>query len=230
MVMQQATHGPALVEQAYKIVLEAIIEGKPALRERLSQAKIAETLNVSRQPVLQALGLLKAQGFLCNAGKRGLMVAPLDPDRVADLYEYRAAIDQMAARKAARCCTPAWAAEGLEILRQGEQAQASGSLGDLSLADMAFHRWIYLVAGNRTVIETMDHYWNHTRRVMCAILSMDDEWHQRVWREHAAIHAAIVESNSELAEHLAHDHVQRAAKALGDALRLKLAEGIAAAS
>jgi len=227
--MQQATHGPALVDQAYKIVLEAIIGGQVALGEKLSQAKIAQSLNVSRQPVLQALGLLKAQGFLCSAGRRGLMVAPLDPNFVADLYEYRAAIDTLAAGKAARLCTPERASEGRRILRQGEAARTSASLIDLSLADMAFHHWVYLVAGNRTVIETMNHYWNHTRRAMCAVLSMDDEWPNRVWREHAAIHAAITNGNSERAQRLAHAHVERASGALCDRLRLKLREGFGAA-
>jgi DNA-binding GntR family transcriptional regulator len=186
-------------------------------------------LNVSRQPVLQALGLLKAQGFLCSAGRRGLMVAPLDPDFVADLYEYRAAIDSLAAAKAARLCTPDHASEGLRILKQGEAARRSASLIDLSLADMTFHRWVYLVAGNRTVIETMNHYWNHTRRAMCAVLSMDDEWPERVWREHAAIQAAVTDGNSELAKRLAQDHVEMASGALCDRLRVKLRDGFGAA-
>jgi DNA-binding GntR family transcriptional regulator len=227
--MQQATHGPALADQAYKIVLEAICGGRYALGERLSQAKIAQSLNVSRQPVLQALGLLKSQGFLCSAGRRGLMVAPLDPDFLADLYEYRAAIDPLTAGKAARLCTPDRAAEGCRILGQGDEARKFASLIDLSLADMSFHHWVYLVAGNRTVIETMNYYWNHTRHAMCAVLSMDDDWPNRVWREHAAIYAAIVDRNVELAEHLARAHVERASGALCDGLRLKLRDRSGAA-
>jgi DNA-binding GntR family transcriptional regulator len=226
--MEQVTHGPALADQAYNIILEAIIGGQAALEEKLSsQEKIAQSLNVSRQPVLQAIGLLKAQGFLCNAGRRGLMVAPLDPGFVEDLYEFRSAVDRLAAGKAAQRCTPEHAAEGRLILRQGKAARKSGSLIELSLADMAFHQWVYAVAGNRTVTETMNHYWNHTRRAMCAVLSMHDKWPERVWSEHAAIHAAIKDRNSKLAERLAHVHVETASRALCDALQAKLRDTVA---
>ena len=51
------------------------------LRERMgwSQAALAERLAVSRQPVLQALRLLKQEGLLHDAPGRGLQVAPLEP-------------------------------------------------------------------------------------------------------------------------------------------------------
>jgi DNA-binding GntR family transcriptional regulator len=64
---------------------------------------------------------------------------------------------------------------------------------------------------------------------MCAVLSMDDEWADRVWREHAAIHAAITDRNCERAQRLARAHVERASAALCDRLRLKLREGSGAA-
>lgn len=220
--MQQVTHQAPLADQIYNILLEGVCSGRYALGERLSQEQIAQSLNVSRQPVLQALGLLKAQGFLCNAGRRGLMVAPLEPDFVRELYEYRGAMDLFAAGKAARLCTPSQAAQGRNILKQGAAARKAASLVKLSVADMAFHQWVYEVAGNRTVIGTMNHYWNHTRRVMCAILGMDDEWPRLAWQEHAAIHAAIADGNGELAEHLASTHVEKASEALRQKLTTRL--------
>ena len=211
-----------LADQIYQIVLEDICSGQYPLGERLSQEQIAEQLNVSRQPVLQALGLLKAQGFLCSAGRRGLKVAPLDPELVRDLYEYRGAIDLMSASRAAGRAGSIDHAQANRIFEQGATARAAGSVIDLSVADMAFHQWLYLAAGNRTVIETMNHHWHHTRRVMCAILSMDDEWPDRVWNEHRSIYDAIAGGQVELAEHLAFDHVQKASQALQHELERKL--------
>ncbi len=220
--MERVTYQAPLADQIYDIVLEAICSGKHAIGERLSQEQIAQNLNVSRQPVLQALGLLKSQGFLCNAGRRGLMVAPLEMEFVLDLYEYRAAIDLLAAGKAARRCTPELAKLGQRFLEQGGAAKKAGSLIKLSVADMAFHEWVYLVAGNRLVIDTMNHFWNHTRRVMCVILSMDGEWPDRAWKEHKAIYSAIVAGNGELAEHLASAHVEKASESLRGRLKDRL--------
>src|SRR5437868_1448753 len=68
-----------LVDQAYAVILDAICDGTLKPGERLTQADVAERLNVSRQPVHNALLVLKSQGFLQESGRRGLCVAPLDP-------------------------------------------------------------------------------------------------------------------------------------------------------
>ena len=72
---------------------------------RITQEELAASLDVSRQPVLQALRLLKKDGFVIDAGRRGLMVSPLDAQVIADVYEVRAVLDGLAARRAAagRC-------------------------------------------------------------------------------------------------------------------------------
>ena len=92
---------PPMVEVVRDAILESICNGQLKAGERLGQARIAKMLHVSCQPVAQALGVLKTQGFVCDAGRRGLMVAPLDIDFVAELYEYRSALEPVLARKAA---------------------------------------------------------------------------------------------------------------------------------
>ena len=57
---------------------------------------------MSRQPVLQALRLLKKDGFLHDAPGRGLQVAPLEVQHMRDLYQVRGALDALAARLAAQ--------------------------------------------------------------------------------------------------------------------------------
>ncbi len=69
---------PDLVERVYRALLDAISDGSLAPGERLTQEDIAEQLAVSRQPVLQALRLLKKDGLVHDAPGRGVLVAPLD--------------------------------------------------------------------------------------------------------------------------------------------------------
>ena len=71
---------PDLAEQAYRAIIDAICDGRYVAGQRITQEALAESLAVSRQPILQALLLLKRDGLVIDAGGRGVMVAPLTPD------------------------------------------------------------------------------------------------------------------------------------------------------
>ena len=167
--MRSLTAQPGLVEQAYDAILEAICDGQLAPRERLTQERIAENLAVSRQPVGQALSLLKAQGFVRDAGRRGVMVAPVERKFVQAFYEFRGAVDALAATTGAGRSSDASAARGRAIIAEGRAATSTGPVGALAAADMAFHKWLYEVAGNPIVIDAMNHTWHHGRRAMSAV-------------------------------------------------------------
>ena len=87
---------PNLVEQVTQALLEEVISGQLKPGERIIQEQIAQALGVSRQPVQQALMLLRNQGMLQDAPGRGLIVATLDPAHVRHIYEIRAAIEALA--------------------------------------------------------------------------------------------------------------------------------------
>ena len=97
----QIEASPDLVERVYRRLMDAISDGSLAPGERITQEEIAQQLAVSRQPVLQALRLLKKDGFH-DAPGRGLQVAPLDVQHMRDLYQVRGALDALAARLAAQ--------------------------------------------------------------------------------------------------------------------------------
>ena len=104
--METLQREPNLVDQAYRAILDAICEGQLEPGERVTQESIAAKLAVSRQPVGHALLLLKQQKFLIDAGRRGLMVAPVDHEFMRWIYELRLGIEPMAASLAAQRATP----------------------------------------------------------------------------------------------------------------------------
>ena len=55
---------PDLTEQVHQRLLNAICDGDLAPGARITQEELAASLDVSRQPVLQALRLLKKDGFV----------------------------------------------------------------------------------------------------------------------------------------------------------------------
>ena len=99
--LRRIDFAPDLTEQVYERLLEAICSGELAPQTRLTQQELAASLDVSRQPVLQALRMLRKDGFVIDAGRRGLMVAPLDPRVIEQTYQVRAVLDGLAAREAA---------------------------------------------------------------------------------------------------------------------------------
>ena len=58
---------PDLTDQVYERLLEAICTAQLTPEMRVTQQGLAESLNVSRQPVLQALRLLRKDGFVVDA-------------------------------------------------------------------------------------------------------------------------------------------------------------------
>ena len=99
--MKTLTTQPNLVEQVRDAILEEIASGQFAPGDRIIQEQIAQALGVSRQPVQQALVLLRNQGVLHDAHGRGLIVAPLDHEHVSHMYDMRAVLEGLACRQAA---------------------------------------------------------------------------------------------------------------------------------
>jgi DNA-binding GntR family transcriptional regulator len=192
---------PDLTEQVHRRLLDAISDCELAPGTRLTQEELAASLNVSRQPVLQALRLLRKEGFVIDAGRRGLMVAPLDPEAIRHIYEVRSVLDGLAARLAA--LAGAKLDEGL--IADGRRAAAGTRIGTMIDADLKFHNAIYSASGNPFVGETANHHWRHIRRAMGAVLRRIGT-REYVWDEHAAILAAINLGDADLAERLACSH------------------------
>jgi DNA-binding GntR family transcriptional regulator len=196
---------PDLTEQVYQRLLYAICDGELAPGARLTQEELAATLGVSRQPVLQALRLLKKDGFVSDPGRRGLRVAPLEAAAITQVYEVRAVLDGLAASRAAQ----ANAHLDPTVLLDGRRAAAGQRIGSMIDADMQFHHQIYAASGNPLIAETANHHWPHIRRAMGAVLQTVG-LRRPVWDEHEAIVQAINCGDADLAERLAREHCARA--------------------
>lgn len=211
--MQILRSQPSLVDQVYEAILSRIEAGQYGPDARLVQEEIAEALGVSRQPVQQALLLLRAEGVLINAPGRGLMVAPLDEEKVRNVYEIRASLDALAVVKAARRADPRAKAEGPEFIRRGRDAVAGKSISEMIAADMAFHHFLYELAGNPLIAETAAPHWTYLRCVMGAVL-MQGESPRDIWAEHEAILDTVIRGDVTEAERLSRAHVNNATASL----------------
>ena len=199
-----------LSEVVYTRLLDAICAGDLAPGEALVQEKLAATLGVSRQPVLQALAILRREGFVEPADRRGYRVTDLSGEMVAQVYELRGALDRLAAGAAAKRAGPD-ARQRLEaVMREGDAALAAGDTARLIAADVAFHETIYALARNPLVEEAAAQPWRHIRRAMGAVLR-DTAGRRGVWSEHRRIADAIIAGDVAGAEEAAAHHAAVAA-------------------
>lgn len=201
----QLTAALDLVEQVYGRLLDAISEGALPPGERLTQEDLAQRLAVSRQPVLQALRLLKKDGFVEDAPGRGVRVTQLDVGWIAQVYQVRGSMDALAVRLAAE--RGARLDQG--VMHQGRLAESGRDVQSMIQADLAFHRAIYQASGNPLIAQSINLHWHHLKRVMGAVLQSSQQ-RQTVWDEHEAIANAIAAGDAEEAVRLVQEHAHEA--------------------
>ena len=210
---------PDLSERIHDAVLEAICSGELKSGTRLTQEELAQKFGVSRQPVLQAMMLLRREGFLIEAGRKGVQVAPLDMQQVRNLYVVRAALDGAAARLAAANYTRDLAHRGRLLLDVGRRAATSNNVPASIEADIDFHLFVYEASGNPLIGETAQPHWAHLRRVMAAALSEGD-LRVSVWDEHEGILRALEAGQVDEAEALCRGHAEQMADILTGRLKV----------
>ena len=204
---------PDLVEQVYASLLDAISDGTLPPGARIMQEDIAEQLAVSRQPVLQALRLLRKDGFVLDAPGRGVLVAPLDVATLMQIYQVRSTLDALAARLAAQ----AKVMLNPQLITQGRLAARGTDIKAMMTADAAFHTAIYAASGNPLIAQTAQTHWHHIRRAMGAVLQLST-MRESIWDEHETIAKAIARGDANKAETLIRQHGEDAGQNLAHLL------------
>ncbi len=210
--MQALNPQPTLVDQVYESILAEITEGKFGPDSRLIQEELADALGVSRQPVQQALLLLRSRGLLRDAPGRGLTIVPLDIEYVRNLLEVRALLEGLSAARVARIAPEVVKTEGAALLARGRAAVKKGSIAQITAADMEFHYFLYNLSGNPLIEEVCTPHWSYLRRVMGEVLrgqTPDD-----IWDQHEAILKAVASGDADKAERVARHHISHASDVL----------------
>lgn len=209
---------PNLTEQVYEAIVADIVAGKLRPGERIIQEQIADLLGVSRQPVQQAVLLLRNEGLLHDGPRRGLIVAPLDLARVRHMYDVRAVLEGLAFRKAAVINSERARRLGPGLISQGRETVASGSVASMVAADMKLHNFIYDLAGNPLIGPTLQAQWTYTQRVMGEVL-WRDETPRDIWDQHEQMIDAVIAADGDRAERLAREHIENSANFMLSRLR-----------
>jgi DNA-binding GntR family transcriptional regulator len=198
---------PAASFRAAAEIRMAILDGSLAPGARVRQEELAARLGVSREPVRRALAVLEQEGLVHNSIRHRVVIAPIDPSLIAEIYEFREVIDAYAAERASKANFDPKPPREIVVL--GRKAVQAGNVHRLIELDLRFHHHLYQASANRVVMEVMHAQWSHIRRAMMMVLTTV-AYRAKVWDEHEAILEAIAARQSARASKLASDHARNA--------------------
>lgn len=133
----------SLAQQTLDSLREAILNGTLEAGAPLPEASTASKLGVSRVPVREALVQLERQGLVQFEASGRACVRRFSAEDIREILSLRAALQSLAARRAAETATP----EDLDRLRLNlARTGETLDLAELSALDSAFHDEIIAIS------------------------------------------------------------------------------------
>ena len=90
----------SLGQKVFQRIREDILEGNYKVGEELKEQLIGEQMGVSRTPVREALRQLELEGLVEIISNKGAFVVGFSLEDIQDIYEMRAELEGLCAKKA----------------------------------------------------------------------------------------------------------------------------------
>lgn len=203
---------PSIRQVTYDRLKTMILKGEVRPAERLSEARLAERLGVSRTPLREALMKLEEEGLVTGQRNVGYSVADLDLKTVSDLLLVRQALDACAAELACAVATERDMQRVRDIMLEMEDL---GALSDPDPAQAAreleLGLKIHLIIAESTGNETLIRITEQIYQKLQAALFLEVLWidfGDLGLREHREIADAVLSRDATRAAAAARAHVQ----------------------
>jgi DNA-binding GntR family transcriptional regulator len=145
---------------------QSILDGRIAPGTPLLQLDLAASFGVSRVPVRDALAILEQRHLAVRVPRRGVIVRPITPETVRDVFGVRRLLEAEVTRLAVMHITPAELTSLDSIVVQQRAAAASASvvgadaaLRELRTLDREFHAVIWHACANAVLEELVGTVW-----------------------------------------------------------------------
>ena len=183
-----------------------ILSGELRPGEKLTEMALAARLGVSRGPLREAFRMLDESGLVRTEKNRGVFVRDLPVAEAIEIFDLRAAMDQLVGRRLAVSIAPAALKEIRVLVDQMEQAVKAKDAPRYHLLNLRFHDRLVELAGNgkltaiyRKLIKELSLF----RR-----LNLADGWLMPISAgEHRQIVKAIASGDADAAGRAMYDHV-----------------------
>jgi DNA-binding GntR family transcriptional regulator len=199
---------------------EAIIGGKFAPGERLSEETLAASLHVGRVALRQALRALEAGGYVTFLANNEVAVSNPTREDIQDYYTITSVLEGLATRLAVERAQPEEISHLRELHQALKKACRKRDLARYLDANSKFHRFIAEIARNERLYRLIDQLRQEIQktRVLSLRLPMRLDYSMR---EHDQIMDAFLKKNGQLAESTMVRHLNNQMETLRKALDQK---------
>jgi len=137
-------------------IREAIVSGKMQPGDAIVEGRVARQLGVGQPLVREALIDLEHQGFVQRVPYKGTSVTKLGAAEVEQIQDLRIELESLVVERARVRVSPADIKEMREIVDSMRQAAAKKDLARFNEHDLAFHRALWQLAGNRYLADALE--------------------------------------------------------------------------
>jgi DNA-binding GntR family transcriptional regulator len=208
-----------LAQLAYQHLQEQLWSGGLAAGEKISEARLAAELGMSRTPVREAIRRMEVEGVVTQVPSSGTYVAVPERAEIVEAYEVRMAIENFAVRKATRRMKPAQAVElqklcdqmreAIRAFRKSKKQVMTGEpLRRYLNADLGFHLLLLKAADNRRALTIFGDVNLRSAIFGCRSHQRDLHHVAWVWLLHARVARAVRRRDAVAAARWLEAHMQ----------------------
>jgi DNA-binding GntR family transcriptional regulator len=201
----------------YERLRAAIVSGELQPNERLVEADLSSRLGAGRSAVRTALTRLAQEGLIEQERNRGARVRKIGKEEAIQIYEARAALEALAARRAAQNATAADADSLRAILGEMRARLDAGDLLGASDHNARLHRRLLDIAGHAIVDRLVGTLNSQLVRFQYRTILVPGRA-ERSFAEHTAIVEAVAGGDPDAAEAAMRRHLGAATDALRESV------------
>ncbi|WP_068083670.1 GntR family transcriptional regulator [Polycladidibacter stylochi] len=214
---------------AYRRLKEAIQNNQMRPGTQLLEREAAETLNMSRTPVREAMLLLQRDGLVRVRPRQGMLVLPITTKDIIDIYEILQSLEPIALKGIlARGLQEEEVSRLQELMDLMDVAIEMNRMTVWAGADRSFHEYLLTLSENKQLYGCLIRLWDQSHRARllqaqeCGKSPEDNLIHRKVL-------AAVLEGNEPKAMELYQQKHQKARDTLLEfvsARKLEFPEGL----
>lgn len=191
----------------------AIITGKLVPGERLSEEKLASSLNVGQVPLREALRRLEAEGYITFLSNQEVVVSKPTMEDLQEYYTIASVLEGLAARLAVERAQPDELSRLRELHQLLKEAYQKRDLSRYYEANSNFHHFIAEIARNERLYRLIERMRQEIQKTRILSLHLPQRLDYSM-REHDQILDAFLKKNPELAEATVVKHLENQMGAL----------------
>jgi DNA-binding GntR family transcriptional regulator len=198
------------VDDVHQRILEMISKGELAPDSPVRQERLAVDLGVSRTPIREALLRLVREGALYSKPGGGMLVKPIRPQDVSEIYEVRVILEPYATRLACERAT----AKDIERVAAIQRRHERSYPREIEVAfktNLELHTGMCAACGNDLLLRFLDSIWHQDAALrVFAFYSRDIEDVNLMIKKHRRIVDAFVQRDASQLERLLRHHIEEA--------------------